>query len=562
MSAPHAQAGETPAQRRTFAVAVAVILLVIVVAFRLLHPFQPAAWSYQDLTLCLLVAAIAGRALLPFRGPEGERRDLVWPTPVLWLAIFLAAVLPYLQTLRVGFVSDDFGLAAAVREAAGPLDAMGSAAFRAFYRPLALLLWWLGDHLWHGAPVGYHAVALLLHGLNALLVYALGRRLIGSTYAALMAALLFAVHPLHVEPVTWIAAGSDLLCSTFSLLSLLSLEASLGATSRRSKAALTAGALGAFLLALLGKESAFPLPGVVALRLLLDSDPERRSKALPLTGLYALLLLLYLAWRSSVLGGIGGYSMPLTVWNTLFPSAPLLMIADFLFPVHRTLFAAHLTSWLWWLALLGLALAAFWWLLGLDRVPARRLWLWLGFVFLMAVPTWVFRWQPSASLEWTRFAYLPTIGLALMFGDLCAGRGLAWRRSAAVGVLILAAATALTICYVTPWREAGRLASRAVTSGLTMLDKLKTDDGPSTLYVSNLPQAWHGAPVFANCYPQALILATGAPVPVRVISDIPRSGGIHPDVMAVSRLKPGEHIVSWDPKSESLHLVRSGGGQP
>ena len=538
------------------------ILIVIVVALRLVDPFEPTSWSYQVLTLCLLVAAIAGRALLPFRSPEGERRDLAWPTPVLWSAILLAALLPYLQTLKVGFLSDDFGLAAAVRQAAGPLDAMGSDAFRSFYRPLSLLLWWLGDHLWHGAPLGYHAVALLLHGLNALLVYALGRRLIGSAYAGLMAALLFAVHPLHVEPVTWLAAGSDLLCATFSLLSLLALEASLGAVSRRAKAALMAAALAAFLLALLSKEGALALPGVVALRLALDPRSERRAKTISFTGLYAFVLAIYLAARASALGGIGGYAMPLTIWNTLFPSAPLLMIADFLFPVHRTLFAAHLTSWLWWLVLIAMALATLWWLLSLDRVPARRLWLWLGFLFLLAVPTWLFRWQPSASLEWTRFAYLPTIGLALLFGDLSAGRGRAPRGRIIPSLLILAAAAALTLWYVTPWREASRLASRAVASGLTMLDELKTDHQPPVLYVSDLPQAWHGVPVFANCYPQALILASGHPVPVRVISDLPRSGGIHPDVMAVSRLKPDEHIVSWDPKSETLRLLRRGGPPP
>jgi len=556
----HAESGMT--QRRIFAAAASIILLAIIITYRLVHPFQPTAWSYQVLTLCLLVAAISGRALVPFLRPEPERRDLTWPPPLIWLTVFLAAVLPYLPTLRVGFVSDDFGLAAAVREAAGPLDAMASDAFRAFYRPLPLLIWWLGDHLWHGVPAGYHTVAILLHAANALLVYALGRRLIGSLYAALMAGLIFALHPLHVEPVTWFAAVSDILASTFALLSLLALETSLRARSPRARAALTGGALLAFLLALLSKEAALALPGFVAIRLLLDPDPQLRRRAVPLTGLYAILLALYLAWRSSVLGGMGGYAMPLTFWNTFFPSASLLMIADFLFPVHRSLFEAFIPSPLWWLTLIAMAAAALWWLLGLDRVPGRRLWLWLGFTLITTVPIWLFRWQPSASLEWTRFSYLPSVGLALMFGDLCGGRGLTPRRAPAVALLILALSAVLTVWYITPWREAGRLASRAVASGLTTLQHLEADDHLSTLYVSNLPQAWHGAPVFANCYPQALNLASGEPVPVRVISDIPRSGAIHPNAMAATRLRPGEHLASWDPDSESLRLVRSGGDRP
>ena len=41
------------------------------------------------------------------------------------------------------------------------------------------------------------------------------------------------------------------------------------------------------------------------------------------------------------------------------------------------------------------------------------------------VPTWLFLWRQSAATEWSRFAYLPTIGAAWLFGDLCAARG--WR---------------------------------------------------------------------------------------------------------------------------------------
>jgi hypothetical protein len=212
-----------------------------------------------------------------------------------------------------------------------------------------------------------------------------------------------------------------------------------------------------------------------------------------------------------------------------------------------------------WLAVTAMAAGVLWWLAGLDRVPGRRLWLWVGSVFLLAIPSWTFRWQPSASLEWTRFGYLPTIGLAWLFGDLCAGRGLGWKRSGAVATCIIGAFAALTIWYVMPWREAGRLARQAVAAGAKMVEEHTTAEGPPALYVRGLPEAYQGAPVLANCYPQAMNLALGKQVPVRVVTAMPRAGGVHPDVMALWKLRPGEYFVAYDAKSARMSVVRSGG---
>jgi hypothetical protein len=273
---------------------------------------------------------------------------------------------------------------------------------------------------------------------------------------------------------------------------------------------------------------------------------------------YFVVLAGYLAWRVRVLGGLGGYALPLSFWNTVFPSNPLLLMGDFLFPTHTTLLAeiGPLASWL---ALLAMAGALLWWLAGLERVPARRLWLWLGFVFLLAIPSWTFRWRPSASFEWARFGYLPTIGLAWLFGDLCAGRGIGWRRSGAMAACIIVGFAALTVWYVTPWREAGRLAGKAVAAGVQLVDELGGPQHPPVLYVRGLPEAYQGAPVLANCYPQAINLALGIQAPVRVVTAQPRSGGVYPEVMVLWRLKPGEYLVAFDAKTSAMRIVRAGG---
>lgn len=526
---------------------------MIVVVRRLVHPAEPVAWSYQALTLCLIVACTAGRAALGYR-PRDDSRDLNWPPIAISSAIIAAAVLPYLHSLSVGFLSDDYGLAASAREAKGILDAVRSTAFVAFYRPFVSLVWWLGDRLLHGAPLGYHILALVAHAGNALLVYALGRKLIGSSYGALMAALLFAVHPLHVEPISWPAASSDLLCAGFSLLSLLAIHTYATAQPGRGRALLLIAALSAFALALMSKEAAFALPGVAILMLVQARSRTVRTAVIPVAG-YVVVLLAYLVLRSHMLGGFGGYRLPITFLNTVFPSNPMLLIGDFVFPIHATLLSA-LRWQVWWLIVLAMAGGALWWITGLDRIPAGRLWLWVGFVFIMAIPSWTFRSQPSASFEWSRFAYLPTIGLAWLFGDLCAGRGLGWRRSGAVALGVIAGCTALTVWYILPWSEAGQQARQAVAAGLDAIRTLGQPDHPPTLFVCALPEANKGAPVFANCYPQAIDLAMGKHMPIRDVSTA--LGAIHPDVMAAWKLQPGEYLLAFRAGPGAMRVVRSG----
>ena len=75
--------------------------------------------------------------------------------------------------------------------------------------------------MWGLQPFGYHLTSLLLHALNVVLAYAVARRLLGSRSGALVAALVFAVHPLQVEAVVWVAGRKTLLCSSFALLALL-----------------------------------------------------------------------------------------------------------------------------------------------------------------------------------------------------------------------------------------------------------------------------------------------------------------------------------------------------
>lgn len=94
------------------------------------------------------------------------------------------------------------------------------------WHPLAWISHQL-DSQFFGATVdgahasGHHAVNLLLHLCNVVLVYMTFRRLLGRGEPALLSAALFAVHPLNVESVAWVSERRNLLCLLFSLSAVL-----------------------------------------------------------------------------------------------------------------------------------------------------------------------------------------------------------------------------------------------------------------------------------------------------------------------------------------------------
>ncbi|HEC18321.1 MAG TPA: phospholipid carrier-dependent glycosyltransferase, partial [Gammaproteobacteria bacterium] len=173
------------------------------------------------------------------------------------------------------------------------------------YRPLFLLTLNLEHRLWGDNPLGYHAVNLLLHATNTVLVYFLILGLLGSgqRMIAAMAAALFAVHPVHVESVAWIAGLTDPLVSLFLLAAfLLHRRARQAADARQAWPYAIAAPL-CFALALLTKETAifFPLLLLVDDALLQRGGLSLKSTVLRYTP-YLLLLVVYFMLRSNALG--------------------------------------------------------------------------------------------------------------------------------------------------------------------------------------------------------------------------------------------------------------------
>ncbi|MEW4527320.1 hypothetical protein [Maioricimonas sp. JC845] len=135
--------------------------------------------------------------------------------------------------------------------------------------------------LFGAIPFWYHLENVLLHGLCCASLYLLGLRLFRGSPDAVpvvgLATLLFAVHPLGTQSVTWISGRKDVLCSLFSVWSLLAGLTGLGAGRRRLRLAGIAASLLFWLLAVGCKELALVLPAVATALVTVTRSTSRLS---------------------------------------------------------------------------------------------------------------------------------------------------------------------------------------------------------------------------------------------------------------------------------------------
>ena len=95
-----------------------------------------------------------------------------------------------------------------------------TAGYASNWHPLTWLSHMTDVQLFGFSPSAYHLTNIIFHIADALLLFLLLRRLTGALYRSAFAAALFAIHPLHVESVAWIAERKDLLSTLFLLLTV------------------------------------------------------------------------------------------------------------------------------------------------------------------------------------------------------------------------------------------------------------------------------------------------------------------------------------------------------
>jgi len=239
-------------------------------------------------------------------------------------AAALVPLLVYWPTTGYGFLLDDFVLyrtSASLTDLGsiprgfvtdlGALRKGADTVISSYYRPVFLALSTLYHRLAGGEPFAWHAAAVALAALIGALVCGFFLRLGFSPPVALLASLVFSLHPSHVSSVAWASGLQELLAACFVCCALHALLWRRRDGGDRLPIALAAAA---YALALLSKEVAIgllPFAFVWALGTT-KSDPARSRRLRRAAGVLAGVTLLYLAVRLAIFGGL-----PLP-----FPGAP------------------------------------------------------------------------------------------------------------------------------------------------------------------------------------------------------------------------------------------------
>jgi len=270
--------------------------------------------------------------------------------------------------------------------------------------------------LWGLNPRGHHLTSLLLHAATAVLLFVLLDGTTRETWKSAAVAALFALHPLHVESVAWVAERKDVLSGLFWALTLLA-YARHAAVPGAARYALV---LVLFVLGLSAKPTLVTLPIVL---LLLDHWPLRRTE--PLRRLVAEKVpLLALAAASSVLtllvqraGGAFGsmeqYPLAARAGNALV--AYVTYLAKTLWPGRLAVFYPHPGTGLRAFMVLGAAAILVAATLLALRARRARPYLTVGWVwYLVTLVPVIGLVQVGEQSMADRYTYLPLVGIFLM----------------------------------------------------------------------------------------------------------------------------------------------------
>lgn len=373
--------------------------------------------------------------------------------------VAIVATLPYLNSLRADFTFDDIGL---IRDNAAvqvlPASDLLLYVYHpgGLYRPLTMLTYAANAGI-SPAPFGFHLVNVAVHALVSVAVLLLARRLLIQPLAAIAAALLFAVHPIHTEAVTSVVGRAELLAALGVLVALLA-----GARALRAAGGQRAGwatlSVAAFAAALLAKESAFAALGLFAvLHWWVDRSAGLRQRIVQLLP-YVIVAVAYLALRVAVVGSLalpeapGSLDNPLAhvataarlrtavivLWDYLaLLTAPMQLSADYSFNQVPVAFTWDDPRFLLAAALYAVLLAAI--SLAAARAPELLVAAVFAAVPLTLTANLLF---PIGTIKAERLLYLPSLGWCLAAGWLAARLAVRHSAAARVGLAIVVLAFA------------------------------------------------------------------------------------------------------------------------
>ncbi len=390
-----------------------------------------------------------------------------------WVGLNLAvALLLYARTLPYEFVFDDHQRVEDNRalESVFPLSRFFSPQSqssdktlpRHTYRPVTTLSWALESAVFGKRPAVYRLGNIVLHGLNGALLGWIGVVLFGLAWpAALLASLLFLVHPLQSEAVAWISGRSDVLSLTLMLSAWVCwirfrTEDRRPETRRRDAVA----SFGLFVLALLTRESAVCLP----VALILGDTLKRQRLSWATYAPFIVTAVLFVALRSHVIGQFAQMSY----WGGSLFSNALNVLHVWSLYLEKIFWPSNLRVVYWSIPVLtGWSASAIGGLVGLIFFGMAVGVLWkvkreLSVLLMLYVVFWAptSNIVPLATLFADRLAYAPIAFLALAAG-VC-GTWMRRRWFYGVGVAVAVIVSVVTWHCLPAWKNDEAVWSNAV----------------------------------------------------------------------------------------------------
>jgi Tfp pilus assembly protein PilF len=403
-----------------------------------------------------------------------KQREPFWTRELLFACVVaIVTAVVFSRTLQHGFITwddDQNFLANPFYRGLGrtQLRWMWTTTLLGHYVPLSWMTLGFNYVISGMNPAGYHLTNVLLHVINAVLVYALACKLLARATGAsnndvllgsAVAALLYAIHPLRTESVAWVTERRDVLSQMFLLGTVLMYVRAVGA--EKGKAGLLALSVVLFVLSLLSKASGAALPAAL---LIIDVFPLRRLGGIVgFTGdaarkIYAEKIpYILLAFGAGVLSivslppraqlpvagkvAVTGYAMLFYIWKSVLPLA-----LSPLYPMPDRIDAAS-ARFVWsGLAILAITVGV---LLYRRRSPSMAA-AWLIFVVMTLPLAGVVQNGPQLVAD--RYTYVGSPALAILIGGLLVTQR--HRRTlAAASAAVIIGLSVLTWRQARVWRD-------------------------------------------------------------------------------------------------------------
>ncbi len=231
------------------------------------------------------------------------------------ITIIILTTLSYFNTLNNSFVYDDNTYVVEnkqIRSIANISMAFIStyppdAKEQGLYRPLVTVSYIVDYALWGLNPKGFHLANLILHILTSIIVYLLALEIIKTQWPSAVVGIVFALHPVHTEAVTWVVGRAEVMAGLFYFLAFLFYIKAGNSPSFKNRQFISSNIF--YFLALLSKEIAVTLPILLFAYDYFFFHRQRSAEIIELLKKrylsFIILTFIYIIIRFAVLGAIG-----------------------------------------------------------------------------------------------------------------------------------------------------------------------------------------------------------------------------------------------------------------